>query len=99
MRPESHRDQVPEKRCGNCRHSHLVSYKLDLLCFHGDKIQVTGQSRYPVDSDHVLLESVPGWDEVGMLDGDAYSEVWAERVVDPCDVCDEWQEEDKPNGG
>ena len=87
-RPASHRDQTFERSCGNCRFSHLVAYKLDLLCFHGDSIEVTGQSRYPVDADYVLLNG----DDVGMMEGDKYDKVWARRVVDPeLQVCDEWQ--------
>jgi hypothetical protein len=32
-------------------------------------------------------------DEVGMLEGDAYDKVWAERVVDSDAVCQEWEPE------
>ena len=89
-RPSSHHEIEIERNCGNCRFSHLVAYKLDLLCFHGDDIRVTGRSGYPVDADCVELAG----DEVGMLDGDAYDSVWASRVVDPhLEVCDEWQPE------
>ena len=37
MRPPSHREQIPEQRCGNCRLAHLVRRE-HLLCFHGDNI-------------------------------------------------------------
>lgn len=91
-RPSTHREQVPEKHCGNCRFSHLVAYKLDLLCFHGDKIEIVGQSGYPVDADYVFMDG----DEIGMMDGDEYSRIWAGRIVDGwTEVCDEWQPEEK----
>ena len=89
MRPASHRDQPHNKCCGNCRHSHLVAYKIDLLCFYGDKIKVTGQSGYPVTADYVILNR----DEVGMMEGDEYSKVWGGRIIDSDDVCDEWEAE------
>lgn len=87
-RPSSHRAQPHERCCGNCRFAKLVAYKHDLLCFHGDVIQIYGQSHYPVDSDHVWM--VETQEDVGMIEGDAYSKVWAERIVDSDDVCDEW---------
>lgn len=85
-RPSSHREQNPTQRCSNCVHSRLVAYKLDLLCFHGDRIEIVGQSEYPVSADYVYLDG----EEVGMMDGEEYSPVWADRVVEPSDVCDEW---------
>jgi len=69
----------------------LVAHKLDLLCFHGDVIQIYGQSHYPVAADHVWLAA--NQEEVGMMEGDEYSKVWAERIVDSDDVCDEWKSE------
>lgn len=87
MRPESHREQTPERRCGNCIFSHLVAYKLDLLCFHGDNILVTGKSEYPVTSDFIEMDG----EEVGMMDGDEYARVWSGRIVDSDDICDEWK--------
>ena len=88
-RPPSHRDQPHDRCCGNCAFAHLVAYKLDLLCFHGDTIEVNGKSEYPVTSDHVFI----GRDEVGMMEGDEYSNVWAGRIVDSDEVCDEWKSE------
>lgn len=88
-RPSSHRDQPRERCCGNCAFAHLVAYKLDLLCFHGDDIHVTGQSGYPVKADYVILDR----EEVGMMEGDEYDSVWAGRLVDSDDVCDEWKPE------
>lgn len=91
MRPVSHRDCTPAQTCGNCRFSRLVAGKLDLLCFHGDEIEVAGeQSRYPVNADYVRLNG----DNVSYMDGEEYSKVWAGRVVDGCtEVCDEWKPE------
>jgi len=88
-RPASHRNQPHEKRCKNCKFAHLVAYKLDLLCFHGDDIRVSGQSQYPVTSDFVHMNG----EEVGMMEGSEYDKVWCERIVDPDDVCDEWKPE------
>lgn len=65
----------------------MVAYKLDLLCFFGDSIEARGQSEYPVTADHVALNG----EEVGLMDGEEYSRVWAGRVVDSDDVCDEYQ--------
>lgn len=89
-RPPSHREQAHKKYCGNCVFAHLVAYKMDLLCFYGDKIEIHGQTRYPVDADHVYLDG----NEIGISDEDEYDKVWTERIVDPDDVCDEWQAED-----
>ena len=86
-RPSSHHEQYHGTCCGNCKFARRVAYKLDLLCFHGDTIEIHGQSKYPVDADHVYL----GGDEVGLMDGDAYDSVWAGRVVDSDEVCDEWE--------
>ncbi len=88
-RPASHRDQPHERCCGNCKFAHLVAYKHDLLCFHGDNIEVTGTSEYPVASEYV---SVNG-EEVGLMEGEDYSDVWAGRVVHSDEVCDEWEAE------
>ncbi len=87
MRPESHREQQHEKSCGNCRHSRLVAYKLDLLCFYGDSIEIRGQSNYPVTADYVALNG----EEVGLMEGDQYDNVWAGRIIDPSDACDLWE--------
>lgn len=86
MRPASHREQQHLRSCANCWHSRLVAYKLQLLCFHGDSIKILGQSEYPVAADDVSLDGK----EVGLMEGDEYDKVWAERVVDQEDVCDEW---------
>lgn len=88
-RPDSHRSQFHSQCCGNCAFSHLVAYKRDLLCFRGDMIQVTGKSEYPVTAEYVILAG----EEVGMMEGDEYSKVWGERVVDSDDVCDHWEQE------
>lgn len=95
MRPESHQHQDHERCCGTCRFAKLVAYKLDLLCFHGDTIELHGTSEYPVTADHVFMDD----DEVGMLEGDAYDHVWARRKVDSDDVCGEWQPEATSQGG
>jgi hypothetical protein len=86
-RPDSHRYQQHEKCCGNCKFSHLVAYKLDLLCFYGDTIRVIGKSEYPVTADLIQMNG----EEVGMMDGEEYSSVWAGRIIDGDDVCDKWE--------
>lgn len=73
----------------NCAFAHLVAYKLDLLCFHGDDIRVFGHSEYPVNADFVQMNG----EEVGMMDGEEYSKVWGGRIIDSDDVCDEWKPE------
>jgi hypothetical protein len=85
VRPESHRIQIPEKRCGNCRHGLIPEHKNDLLCFFGDRI-VTQPSFVRDGWDDVLLDGEP----VGLMDGDEYDHVWGGRAVDDEDVCDEW---------
>lgn len=61
---------------------------MDLLCFHGDSIEVNGQSSYPVTADHVYMDG----DEVGLKDGSDYDRIWAGRIVNSDDVCDCWAE-------
>jgi hypothetical protein len=90
MRPESYSDKPLERCCSTCRFSHLVAYKLDLLCFHGDKIEITGTSEYPVTAHHVMLN---GNDDVGMMEGDSYDRIWGSRSVDGEAVCDFWEPE------
>lgn len=83
MRPDTHKLQMHDRCCGNCVHAKWLAYKRDLLCFHGDDIEVVPGG----DGDFVYL----GGTEVNMLDGDEYDTVWAGRVVDADDVCDNWQ--------
>lgn len=93
-RPPSYREQPRDRSCSNCRFCKLVAYKLDTLCFHGDSIEIHGHNEYPVTADWVFIDG----NEVGMMDGDEYGRVWAGRVVDGDDICDEWQpEESKEN--
>ena len=87
MRPKSHRDQEHMTRCGNCKFAHLVAYKLDLLCFRGDDIQITGKCEYD-GGEHIDFNG----DDVAFMEGDQYDKVWGGRVVDPTDVCDEWDD-------
>lgn len=88
-RPKSHRSRQHEKSCSNCKFSQLVAYKLDLLCFHEDDVEIYGQSSYPDDASHVYL----GGEEVGLM-GEEYDEVWASRIVDSDDLCDCWEKEE-----
>lgn len=94
-RPASHRDLRFEKRCANCRFSHWLDYKDDLLCFHGDTVVAelterdTGKSA--IKSKRLMRVLFDG-KSVGRMQGDEYDKVWGSRVVDPeLEVCDEWQ--------
>lgn len=40
MRPATHSEQEHPKRCGNCKHCHVVEFKGDPLCFHGDDAKI-----------------------------------------------------------
>lgn len=84
-RPISHREAIPEKRCENCKFSALVAYKWDLLCFHGDKTEVTGV----LDSGACFVE-IEGKD-VSEMEGDEYDRIWAGRAVSHTDSCEEWE--------
>lgn len=83
-RPKSHREQVPLQRCDNCRFSAFVRYKRDLLCFHGDDVEIESGE----NGDSVTL---PGEISVELMDGEEYSPIWGGRVVDGTDICDEWK--------
>lgn len=85
-RPQSHCEQIPSRRCGNCRFAHIPEYKDDLLCFFGDAIE-SEQSYCNSHKSVVMLDG----DHVGLLDGQEYDPVWANRVVDCTDICDEWK--------
>lgn len=87
MRPKSYDDSPPLRSCCTCKHSHLVAYKLHLLCFHADEIGVTGHCEYPVRSDFIQMNG----DYVELMEGDEYARVWASRIVDPDATCQEWE--------
>lgn len=84
-RPSTHIEAIPEDRCENCKFSALVAYKRDLLCFHGDKAEVTGV----LESGECFVE-LEGRD-VSDLEGDEYDRVWAGRAVSDTDSCAEWE--------
>lgn len=94
-RPESYDDSPPARCCAKCMHSRLVAYKLDLLCFRGDNIKITGTCEYPVDADHVELNG----EDVELLEGDEYDRVWAARIVDGQGVCDQFEAMPVTKGG
>lgn len=85
-RPQSFREQIPERRCGNCRFAAIPEYKNDLLCFFGDNVEIE-QSDCNRNKSVVTMNG----DHVGLLDDEEYDPVWATRVVDCTDVCDEWK--------
>jgi hypothetical protein len=86
MRPASHSDTPPEKRCGNCIFSRYLAIKEHLLCFHGDSILDCGGESGPGSPEYIELDG----DLVNFMEGEEYDRVWAGRVVDSSDVCDEW---------
>lgn len=88
MRPATHREQIHERRCGNCRFSAVPEYKDHILCFAGDKVEIIPSHLNP-HKPRVILDG----ENVGLMEGDEYSKVWAGRVVEWDDVCDEWQPE------
>jgi len=88
-RPNSYREQILERRCGNCRFAAIPEYKDDLLCFFGDNAEIE-QSNCNRNKSVVLIDGA----HVGLLDGQEYDPVWASRVVDCTDVCDEWKPEE-----
>jgi len=94
MRPPSHREQVHDKCCGNCRHSAVPEYKDDLLCFCGDNVVLRPSG---LDGEWRTDVELAG-DIIGLMDGDEYGEVWGDRVVDADDVCDEWKPETGRDG-
>jgi hypothetical protein len=84
MRPVSHRTQDPEHGCFDCKHSAKPEYKDHLLCFFGDDV-IINKSQY--------ITSVEfNGNDVSLMDGDEYDEVWGGRVVTPTDTCDEWEQ-------
>lgn len=89
MRPESHREQVPDKRCGTCFFAIRPYFKDDLLCFHGDNIEVN-HWRYPAGDQQTHTDVFLDGEDVGIMDGEEYSKVWGGRVVDYTDICDEY---------
>lgn len=91
MRPETHRHQVPPRRCGNCRHGIRPEYKDHRLCFLGD-----AYTTYPAATADCLEVSL-GETIVGLTDGDEYDRIWGGRVVDDTDVCDCWLADDGPS--
>lgn len=88
MRPESHRDQTSERRCGNCKFAAVPVYKDHLLCFHGDNAVMEPSSCSSFKKDVWINGEL-----VGLLDGDEYDKIWGGGVVEDTDVCDEWQPE------
>lgn len=87
VRPTSHREQQFDRCCGNCKHCHVVEFKGDPLCFHGDDATIRPSTLRDYWSE-VEMEGR----SVGLMEGEEYSEVWGGRVVEAaCDVCDSWE--------
>lgn len=61
------------------------------MCFHGDNYVAHRSNLYSWASE-VTLEG----EDVTIMDGDEFDKVWGGRVVDPDDVCDEWEKDDGP---
>ena len=85
MRPESHRLNLPLRRCATCVHAAWLAWKRDWLCLHGDN---STRSQYGISGQEFV--EIDGAELNGM-DGEEYSRYWGGRVVDPeVEVCDEW---------
>ncbi|HUE70857.1 MAG TPA: hypothetical protein VMP01_08200 [Pirellulaceae bacterium] len=63
--------------------AHLVR-RQHLLCFHADNV-ATRKWDYGTD---VILDG----QDVDLIEGEDFDDVWARRVVDPSDVCDQWED-------
>lgn len=97
MRPESHRNVLIDKRCGNCRHCVFVEYKRDHLCLHGEDYNLLEGAGYPTKSAAVELWRDGQAIDVGTVDGDEYSRLWSECSVDRLnEVCDQWDGNVRP---
>lgn len=85
-RPQSHRSPpTPERCCAKCRYGLIPEYKEHRLCFYSDEIYFT-----PSCLREYWWDISFNGENVGLLDGDAYDEVWGGRVVEGEDVCDEF---------
>lgn len=86
MRPPSHREQIHSRGCWNCLYSHIPEYKDHLLCFHGDSYF----ARPSCVRDYWSQVELDGRD-LCCVEGEDFDKVWGGRVVNPDDVCDEWE--------
>lgn len=91
MRPNSHHEQTPERRCGTCKHGHVPHYKDHLLCFFGDNV-VVRKWKWDTDDSSTKTDVELDGEDVGLME-DGYDEIWAGRVVDDTDICDEYEPE------
>lgn len=89
MRPESHKEQLPDKRCGNCKFAHEFRKFGDLLCFHGDKIKLERWS-YKTAPDEVNTDVIFEGSNIEYMECEEYSNIWAGRIVDNTDICEEY---------
>lgn len=89
-KPPSHREQIPERRCANCRHSVVEVRYRNLYCMHGENWQIIGTSGYPTAAKYIAIEG----EDIAYLEGAAHAKIWARCNVDPEDICDEWEAED-----
>lgn len=89
MRPNSHKEQIPDKRCGNCKFAHELRRLGDLLCFHGDNIKLQKWS-YKTTPDEVMTDVIFEGQNLEYVEMDEYSKIWAGRIVDDTDTCEEY---------
>jgi len=90
MRPDTHRDQTPDKHCGNCRYSAWPIGSDYLWCFHGENVR---RSKSGQASDEFV--DLPDGRSIDTLEGDEMDQEWVKRHVDSVtDVCDEWSSAD-----
>lgn len=89
MRPDSHKEQIPDKRCGNCKFAHVFRRLGDLLCFHGDDIKLEKWS-WKHSPDDIKTDVIFKGQNIEAFEADEYSTIWAGRIVDDTDICEEY---------
>ena len=92
MRPESYREVVPEKRCGNCRHCYRIRNADFFACLHGEIIESVHVYEYPVEAYDIKVARCR--ESTDYLEGDELDEFWVSTLIDDgidVGVCDHWE--------
>lgn len=95
MRPESYREQFPEKRCGNCRHCYRIRNGDFFACLHGEIIESVHVYAYPVESYDIKVARCS--ESTDFLEDDGIDEFWSSTCVDngfDTGICDHWEEKE-----
>ena len=91
MRPEDYKEQLPEKRCGNCKYMYEIRNLGYSACLHGEKITDAFLYRYPTQSFDLEIERL-GAMTTDLLVGDQFDKFWAETSVEWNGLCQHWEE-------